>query len=80
MISLAETGIETPKDLEGKKLAVTAGDPLTQLFPAFAGFNKLDTSKITLVQVDPAGKVVAVLEKRVDAMLGGLDDQYFLIK
>ena len=34
VISLAETGIKTPKDLEGKKLAITAGDALTQLFPA----------------------------------------------
>ena len=80
VISLAETGIRAPKDLEGKKLAITAGDALTQLFPAFAGFNKLDTSKIALVQIDPAGKVVALLEKRVDAILGGLDDQYFLVK
>jgi len=80
VISLVETGIRVPKDLEGKKLAITAGDALTQLFPAFAGFNKLDTGKITLVQIDPAGKVVALLEKRVDAILGGLDDQYFLVK
>ncbi len=35
---------------------------------------------IKFVQVDPAAKVVAVLEKRVDALLGGADDQYFLIK
>ena len=33
-----------------------------------------------MVQVDPAAKVVAVLEKRTDALLGGADDQYFLIK
>jgi NitT/TauT family transport system substrate-binding protein len=32
------------------------------------------------VQVDPAAKVVSVLEKRVDALLGGADDQFFLIK
>ena len=37
-------------------------------------------SKISFVQVDPAAKVVAVLEKRVDALLGGADDQFFLIK
>jgi NitT/TauT family transport system substrate-binding protein len=80
VISLAETGIKTPKDLEGKRLAVTAGDALTQLFPAVVKSNKLDMSKITLVQVDPAGKVVSVLEKRADALLGGIDDQYFLIK
>lgn len=80
VVSLAETGIRTPKDLEGKRLAVSPGDPLGQLFQALAASNKLDMSKITLVQVDPAAKVVAVLEKRADGLLGGADDQYFLIK
>lgn len=80
IVSLAETKIVTPKDLEGKRLAITAGDALTQLFPAFAKNANLDMSKITLVQIDPAGKVVALLEKRVDAILGGLDDQYFLVR
>lgn len=80
VVSLAETGIKTPKDLEGKRLAVSPGDPLGSLFQAVAQANKLDMSKITLVQVDPAAKVVAVLEKRADGLLGGADDQYFLIK
>jgi len=80
VVSLAETGIKTPKDLEGKRLAVSPGDPLGQLFQALAAHNKLDMSKITLVQVDPAAKVVAVLEKRADGLLGGADDQFFLIK
>ena len=80
VVSLAETGIKTPKDLEGKRLAVSPGDPLGQLFQALAAHNKLDMSKITMVQVDPAAKVVTVLEKRADGLLGGADDQYFLIK
>lgn len=80
VISLAETGIHAPKDLEGKRLAITPGDALTQLFPAVARRHDLDMAKIRLVQIDPAAKVSAVLEKRVDALLGGLDDQYFLIK
>jgi NitT/TauT family transport system substrate-binding protein len=80
VVSLASAGIKTPKDLEGKKFAVTPGDPLGQLFRALAAHNKLDMSKISFVQVDPAAKVVSVLEKRVDGLLGGADDQYFLIK
>ncbi len=80
VISLASTGIKTPKDLEGKSFAVSPGDPLGQLFRALAAHNKLDMDKIRFVQVDPAAKVVAVLEKKVDALLGGADDQYFLIK
>ncbi len=80
VVSLASTGIKTPKDLEGKSFAVSPGDPLGQLFRALAAHNKLDMSKIRFVQVDPAAKVVAVLEKKVDALLGGADDQFFLIK
>src|SRR5438093_4186032 len=64
VISLASAGIRSPKDLEGKRLAVSPGDPLGQLFQAMAAVNKIDMSKISLVQVDPAAKVVSVLEKR----------------
>ena len=63
VVSLASSGIRTPKDLEGKRLAVSPGDPLGQLFQALAAVSKLDTSKITLVHGDPAAKVVSVLEK-----------------
>ena len=34
VVSLAEANIKSPKDLEGKKVAVTPGDPLGQLLQA----------------------------------------------
>jgi NitT/TauT family transport system substrate-binding protein len=80
VVSLASSNIRKPKDLEGKSLAVSPGDPLGQLFRALAAHNKLDLNTIKFVQVDPAAKVVSVLEKKVDALLGGADDQFFLIK
>jgi NitT/TauT family transport system substrate-binding protein len=80
VVSLAESGIKTPKDLEGKKVAVSAGDPLGSLLQAVCKANNVDCTKIGMVQVDPAAKVVTVLEKKTDALLGGADDQYFLIK
>jgi NitT/TauT family transport system substrate-binding protein len=80
VVSLAENAIKTPKDLEGKKVAVSPGDPLGQLLQAVCKANNVDCGKISLVQVDPAAKVVTVLEKKADALLGGADDQFFLIK
>jgi NitT/TauT family transport system substrate-binding protein len=80
IISLAETGITSVKDLEGKTLAVSPGDALTQLFPAVVAANELDGDAIELVFMDPPAKPVAVMEKRTDALLGGIDDQYFLIE
>jgi NitT/TauT family transport system substrate-binding protein len=73
IISLAEAGIETAKDLEDKRLAVSPGDALTQLFPAVVKANGLDGDRIELVFMDPPAKPVAVMEGRADALLGGID-------
>ena len=80
VVSLADANIRAPKDLEGKKVAVSPGDPLGALLQAVCKANSVDCAKVSMVQVDPAAKVVTVLEKRTDALLGGADDQYFLIK
>src|SRR5438046_3504025 len=61
VVSLASAGIKTPKDLEGRKLAVSPGDPLEQLFRALAAHNKLDLARITGAHVDPAAKAGAGL-------------------
>lgn len=80
IIALEKSGIRTVRDLHGKKLAVTPGDALTQLFPAVVKANGLDANKIELVFMDPPAKVPATLEGRTDALLGGIDDQFFLIE
>jgi NitT/TauT family transport system substrate-binding protein len=80
VVALKASGIEGIKDIEGKSLAVTAGDGLTQLWPAMVAVNKLDASRISLVQMDPATKPIAVMEKRVDALLGGAQDQPLLLQ
>jgi NitT/TauT family transport system substrate-binding protein len=80
VVARADAGITTAKDLEGRTIAVTAGDALSQLFPAVIRRNGLDEGKIRLVNVDPAGKVVAVLERRADALLGSIDAQNFQLE
>lgn len=80
IISLEETGIKSPKDLEGKSVAGTAGDGPTQLFPAVCETNGVNKDKIKVVFMDPPAKPAAVMEKKVDALLGGASDQYWLIK
>lgn len=77
---LKESGIKTLKDLEGKRLAITAGDALTQQWPLVVKTNKLDADKIKLTYMDAAAKSVALMEKKVDAMLGNYVDQGVLIK
>ena len=62
------TPITKPKDLEGKSVAAPPGDGQRQMFPAFARLHGIDQSKVTWVNVEPAAKVPALAEKRVDAV------------
>ncbi|MDP6542428.1 MAG: ABC transporter substrate-binding protein [Phycisphaerae bacterium] len=80
VIARADSGVRTLKDLEGKKIAVTAGDSITQIWPAVVAVNKLDKSRIQLVYVDAAAKVPTTLEGKTDALMGAADDQSFVLE
>jgi len=80
VISLEGSGIRTARDLVGKRIAITAGDSATATFPAVLAANGIKREEVTLIQVDAAAKPVLVMEKRADALLGGLSDQPFLIQ
>jgi NitT/TauT family transport system substrate-binding protein len=66
--SRKDAPITKPKDLEGKTVAAPPGDGQRQMFPAFARLHGIDQSKVTWVNVEPAAKVPALAEKRVDAV------------
>jgi len=75
IISIEGSGIKSPKDLVGKKLAVQPGTAQTTLLDAILAENKLDKGKLDIVNIDPAALVGALLEKKVDAILAGADFQ-----
>jgi NitT/TauT family transport system substrate-binding protein len=58
-------GIETPKDLAGKKIAAPPGDSHRFLWPSFARLNDLDPDSVTLVNVKPEGKQAIVASDQV---------------
>ncbi len=60
--------INTPKDLEGKTIGAPPGDGQRQAWPAFAKLHKIDESKVTWVNIEPAAKIAALAEKRVDVV------------
>jgi NitT/TauT family transport system substrate-binding protein len=66
--SRKEAPIVRPKDLEGKTVGAPPGDGQRQVFPAFAKLTGIDAGKVTWVNVEPAAKVPALAERRVDAV------------
>jgi NitT/TauT family transport system substrate-binding protein len=70
IIFFEEKGIKTPKDLEGKKVGMVAGDANHMLFPLFMNRNNVDPSKVQQIFFDPRGRNTALMIGQVDAMGG----------
>jgi NitT/TauT family transport system substrate-binding protein len=68
IFSLKSKPLAKPKDLEGATLGSPPGDAQRQMFPAFAKANGIDASKVTWVNIEPAAKIAAVVEKRMDGV------------
>jgi len=68
IFSLKSNPLAKPKDLEGKTLGAPPGDSQRQMFPAFAKVNGIDAAKVTWVNIEPAAKIAAVAEKRMDGV------------
>ncbi len=66
--SWKDAPVTRPKDLEGKTLGAPPGDGQRQMFPAFAKLHGIDQGKVTWVNVEPAAKIPALAEKRVNAV------------
>ncbi|GAB2864040.1 ABC transporter substrate-binding protein [Lentzea nigeriaca] len=76
----SEKNIKKPEDLKGKSVATTAGDALTKTFPAFLKQNGMRESDVSIQNIDPAGKMAAVISGRTDVLLGFASDQGPTIK
>jgi NitT/TauT family transport system substrate-binding protein len=70
IIFFADKGIKTPKDLEGKKVGMTAGDSNHILFQLLVKANNVDKSKVQEVLFDPRSRNTALLLGQVDAIGG----------
>lgn len=75
IITLEETGIRKPADLVGKRVAVQAGTAQTTLLNAILAANNIDPAKFQVINIDPSAFVGTLIEKKVDAILGGADFQ-----
>lgn len=71
----ADQGISEPSDLVGKTVGGTPGDAMYGTFPAWLELNGVDPADVTVVNVDAAGKIAALIEGRVDAIQGFFHDQ-----
>ncbi|WP_422748177.1 ABC transporter substrate-binding protein [Mycobacterium sp. WMMD1722] len=71
----ADSGINTPQDLAGRTIAVSAGDAPTTTFPIYLDKVGVPSDQVTQQSLDAAGKMAAMLSGRVDGLIGFAHDQ-----
>jgi NitT/TauT family transport system substrate-binding protein len=70
IISLKGSGINSPKDIEGKRLGTDAGNFEDGMIKAFAEANGVDMNKIKVIMINGGGDRVALLKGDVDFING----------
>jgi NitT/TauT family transport system substrate-binding protein len=65
VITMSDSGVATPKDLEGKKFGATTKSGEFPFLPAFAANAGVDLSKVEILQVDPNVRQRLLIEKQV---------------
>jgi NitT/TauT family transport system substrate-binding protein len=76
IISFADKPVKTPKDLEGKTLAVAPFGATAIMLPAFAKLSNVDMSKVKTVTYNFGAMVPSFLTGKVDATIGYYFGEY----
>lgn len=76
IISFADKPVRTPKDLEGKTLAVAPFGATAIMLPAFAKLADVDMSKVKTVTYNFGAMVPSFLTGKVDATIGYYFGEY----
>src|SRR5712692_5899950 len=68
VISFPDVPLKTPKDLEGKRLAISVGETFGDMLGPFTRINHVDIGKIQQIQMDASARSTQFLTRKIDIM------------
>lgn len=68
VIAFPDTPLKGPKDLEGKRLAISVGETFGDMIRPFARVNNIDLGKVQLIQMDASARTMQFLTRKIDVM------------
>jgi NitT/TauT family transport system substrate-binding protein len=80
LISKPDVPLDSPKDLEGKRLATVTGDTFFRILPLFAERNDVDLAKVKKINMEAAVRTTEFLNGNVDVISVYLDNEYPLLE
>jgi NitT/TauT family transport system substrate-binding protein len=68
VISFPDVPLKRPKDLEGKRLAISVGETFGDMLLPFTRINNVDIAKIQQIQMDASARTTQFLTRKIDVM------------
>src|ERR1700726_545187 len=68
VISFPDVSLKSPKDLEGKRLAISVGETFGDMLGPFTRINHVDINKIQQIQMDASARTAQFLTRKIDVM------------
>jgi NitT/TauT family transport system substrate-binding protein len=68
VIAFPDVPLKTPKDLEGKRLAISVGETFGDMLGPFTRINHVDIGKIQQIQMDASARSTQFLTRKIDIM------------
>src|SRR5258708_39401423 len=68
VIAFPDTPLKGPKDIEGKRLAISVGETFGDMIRPFTRINNIDLGKAPLIQMDASARTSQILTRKVDIM------------
>src|SRR5713101_1745660 len=76
VISFPDVPLKTPKDLEGKRLAVSVGETFGDMLVPFTRINHVDVGKIQQIQMDASARTAQFLTRKIEVMSVYLSNEW----
>jgi NitT/TauT family transport system substrate-binding protein len=76
VISFPDVALKTPKDLEGKRLAISVGETFGDMLGPFTRINNVDIEKIQRIQMDASARTSQFLTRKIDVMSVYLSNEW----
>jgi NitT/TauT family transport system substrate-binding protein len=66
VISFPDVALKSPKDLEGKRLAISVGETFGDMLASFTRINNVDIGKIQQIQMDASARTSQFLTRKIN--------------
>ncbi|HEY7664663.1 MAG TPA: ABC transporter substrate-binding protein [Xanthobacteraceae bacterium] len=76
VISFPDVPLKSPKDLEGKRLAISVGETFGDMLGPFTRINHVDIGKIHQIQMDASARTAQFLTRKIDVMSVYLSNEW----